>query len=186
MRDRPGNDLETGARAKSERHHPVNIQTESGSLEIRSALACDVPVLADLLEELGFPSSPGEVAKRLTAMPDAALVALRRGHVVGLITTNVMPVLHRPTAVGRLSALVVAKPERRRGVGRALVAAAERRLEKQGCELAEVTSNFRLQEAHSFYERLGYEATSFRFKKALGDAEPGTPADHPAAASLRV
>jgi len=146
------------------------MNTEDHSLEIRRALAGDAPALSDLLAELGFPSSPSEVVERLKAIPDAALVAIRGGQVVGLITTNIMPVLHRPTSVGRLSALVVAKRERRSGVGRALVAAAEQILKQKGCELVEVTSNFRLEEAHSFYKRLGYEATSWRFKKALREA----------------
>jgi GNAT superfamily N-acetyltransferase len=53
------------------------------------------------------------------------------------------------------------------GVGRALISAAEQRLAARGCDLVEVTSNLRLVDAHAFYQRLGYEATSLRFKKSL-------------------
>ena len=142
----------------------------AAGLEVRHALPDDAPALSRLFDELGFPATAGEIAVRLEAMPHAALVAVRGSQVVGLLTTNIMPVLHRPTPVGRISALVVTRHERRRGTGRALVRAAEDLLMQQGCALIEVTSNFRFEEAHAFYRQLGYESTSLRFKKELNPA----------------
>jgi GNAT superfamily N-acetyltransferase len=84
-----------------------------------------------------------------------------------MVTVHVTPVLHRPTPVGRLTALVVTERARHGGIGRALVAAAERLLAARGCALVEVTSNRRLTDAHAFYGRLGYDTTSLRFKKDL-------------------
>ena len=63
--------------------------------------------------------------------------------------------------------LVVAERERGKGTGAALVAAVEARLKAAGCGLVEVTSNRKRQRAHAFYERLGYERTSYRFGKQL-------------------
>jgi ribosomal protein S18 acetylase RimI-like enzyme len=142
----------------------------NGSLEIRGARAKDAPFLSGLLHELGFPSSAREITARMKAMRGSVLVAVSDGEVVGFVTTSIMPVLHRPTAIGRLSALVVSKRVRGKGIGRALVTAAEKLLQERGCELAEVTSNLRLTDAHSFYRRLGYEKTSLRFKKPLNAA----------------
>lgn len=65
--------------------------------------------------------------------------------------------------------LIVTAHARGRGIGSALVAAAEARLSGCGCKLIEVTSNIKLAEAHLFYERLGYEQTSYRFAKEVGD-----------------
>lgn len=144
--------------------------THDNTIDIRDARAADVPALVALVAELGYPTPEATMAVRLDAMNSAGekvLVAERGGDIVGLLTVHVTPVLHRPTAVGRLTALVVAERARGAGVGRSLVAAAEHLLAARGCALVEVTSNQRRTDAHAFYQRLGYDATSLRFKKDL-------------------
>ena len=143
--------------------------TEAG-LVVRAARVEDAPGLATLLGELGYPVSPEVVGQRLEAMlaaHEVVLLASRDGEALGVVTVHVTPVLHRPTYVGRLTALVVTRRARGQGVGRALVDAAERLVAERGCELIEVTSNQRRADAHAFYMRLGYEVTSLRFKKEL-------------------
>jgi ribosomal protein S18 acetylase RimI-like enzyme len=137
---------------------------------IRSARREDAAALSSLITQLGYPAPADVVAARIVALEAAhelVLVAELDGDVVGVLTVHVMPVLHRPTPVGRLSMLVVAESVRGRGIGRALVAAAERDLAARGCALVEVTSNQKRKDAHAFYERLGYEVTSLRFKRDL-------------------
>lgn len=67
-----------------------------------------------------------------------------------------MIVLHRPKPVGRVTALFVEEQFRNRGIGRELLRTAEAELAKCGSGLVEITSNFRLTKAHSFYEQQGY------------------------------
>ena len=98
---------------------------------------------------------------------DATLVAARGNEVLGFVTVHVTPVLHRPAPVGRMTALVVASRARNQGLGRALVAGAEQHLQNAGCGIVEVTSHQNLTQARSFYERLGYSRTSYRFGKTL-------------------
>jgi GNAT superfamily N-acetyltransferase len=140
------------------------------SLEIRNAVVDDAPALAALLAELDFPASAEAIAERLDRMLAAGepiLVAVRSDAVLGLLTTHVTTVLHRPTPVGRITALIVTERARGQGIGRALIMAAERMFAARGCALVEVTSNRKWTEAHKFYERLGYQPTSVRFGKVL-------------------
>jgi predicted N-acetyltransferase YhbS len=95
------------------------------------------------------------------------LIAELDGAVVGCLSTSVMRVLHRPAPVGRISMMVVDATHRGRGLGAALVRAAEDALAAQGCYMVEVTSHVRRAEAHRFYERLGYERTSVRLAREL-------------------
>jgi ribosomal protein S18 acetylase RimI-like enzyme len=138
-------------------------------LIVRSAATADLKPIADLVTGLGFESSSDEIAQRLAALKKAGETPLvaEQGGVIGVLAWHVTPVLHRPRPVGRITMMVVADGERRRGVGRALVEAACAQMQSKGCGLIEVTSNVDLSGAHGFYRKLGFERTSYRFAKAL-------------------
>lgn len=147
------------------------MRSANRAFAIRSAVSGDAIEVARLLTALGHSTDAKAIADRWgewQAAGNAALVAVRTdGTLVGVATLHHMIVLHRRKPVGRITALVVDDPSRRQGVGRALVAAAEEALTREGCGLLEITSNVRLVDAHVFYERLGYERTSIRFAKVL-------------------
>ena len=137
--------------------------------KIRDARPGDAEAIAALLDQLGYEVTAADARKRLAALRKVGqppLVA-DRGGVIGCLTWHVTPVIHRPRPVGRITMLVVAEAERGAGIGAALVEAAEARLRDEGCGLVEVTSNVKRMRAHAFYERLGYERTSYRFAKLL-------------------
>lgn len=137
---------------------------------IRAAEASDSESLARLIGQLGYDATPGQVAERRALMAAEGrhvLVAEIDGAVVGCLSTSVMRVLHRAAPVGRISMMVVDEAFRGKGIGAALVRAAEEVLAAQDCTMAEVTSNVRRAEAHRFYERLGYERTSVRLAREL-------------------
>jgi GNAT superfamily N-acetyltransferase len=138
-------------------------------LILREAKPKDGGAMAVLIQALGYEVTPADVRRRMAALAKAGhppLVA-ERGTLIGVLTTTVTMVLHRPRPVGRITLLVVAEDARGEGIGAALVAQAEKRLAARGCGLVEVTSNRKRLRAHTFYERLGYERTSYRFAKAL-------------------
>jgi GNAT superfamily N-acetyltransferase len=153
---------------------------------IRPARASDIPELVRLFGELGYVMAPDVLAKRWAAFAAAgeqALVAVDEAspdeRLFGVTTVHATPVLHRAGPVGRVTALVVDATLRGRGIGRALMAAAERWAAERGCVLLEVTSNQRRVDAHKFYEGLGFERTSFRFARApRADAGSTVTASH--------
>jgi ribosomal protein S18 acetylase RimI-like enzyme len=139
-------------------------------LVLREAKAADADAAAALIAALGYEIGPEDFRSRLAALRKAGEppLAAEKGSLLGLLTWHVTPVLHRPRPVGRITMLVVAEGARNAGIGTALVAEAEKRLAAKGCAMVEVTSNVKRLRAHGFYERLGYERTSYRFFKSLG------------------
>ena len=137
---------------------------------IRPAEPRDSAALARLIGQLEYQVTPEEVTERLavmTAEGRLVLVAELDGRVIGCLSTSVMRVLHRPAPVGRISMMVVEEGQRNRGIGAALVRAAETALAARGCYMVEVTSHVRRTDAHRFYERLGYERTSVRLAREI-------------------
>ena len=95
------------------------------------------------------------------------LIATGSDGVLGLASMRIeWPIEHDAPAC-RLTALVVASSARRRGVGGTLVRTIEQLALRVGCSQIVLSSRRTRADAHAFYERLGYEATSFGFKKWL-------------------
>lgn len=131
-------------------------------MEVRPARAGDAAEITRLSEELGYPAAAKDMAERLAALlqrPEhGVVVAESDGKLLGWAAVEVRTLL----VSGRkaeLMGLVVDSKARRRGVGLALVRAAEEWVRKQGIDLMTVRSNVVRAESHPFYERLGYTHT---------------------------
>jgi GNAT superfamily N-acetyltransferase len=150
------------------------VMTES--IDVREAEMADAAEVVRLLVQLGHSQPPGDPAARLAAFlgqGQRVLVAARSpsapgSALLGAVTLHIMPVMHRAGPIGRLTAVVVDESARGKGIGRALVRASEAFLLVRGCAQIEITSNKKRTDAHAFYERLGYAATSVRFAKQIG------------------
>jgi GNAT superfamily N-acetyltransferase len=140
-------------------------------IALRDAIIEDATVIATLLGELGYPSQPegvrGRLARLLAREGSRVFVAERGGRVVGVLGLDRMPVLTSLSDIAMIIALVVTERERRSGVGRLLVARAEEEARAWQCGRIMVTSAERRADAHSFYQRLGYEYTGRRFAKGI-------------------
>jgi GNAT superfamily N-acetyltransferase len=93
------------------------------------------------------------------------LVAEDGGRAVGFANANLRRQLHHAAPVCTLDELVVADGRRSAGVGARLVAELERTAGERGADSFELTCNLRREDAHRFYERLGFERTSWKFAK---------------------
>jgi GNAT superfamily N-acetyltransferase len=139
-------------------------------IQVRDAVPEDASAIVDLLGELGYPASAAEIPVRLGAVaevPGRVLVAEDAGAVIGLASVTRLTLLHRAGPVALLSALVVHARRRGEGVGRALVAVAERQAAAWGCETLELTSRDERHRTHRFYVGLGFESGSRKFVRPV-------------------
>lgn len=138
---------------------------------IRSPVDADAPRLAGLLAQLGYPAEPRDLPRRLARLADRgsaeAFVAEQDGRVVGVATAHALASIHAERDVAWLTTLVVAEDNRHKGVGRALVAAAEEWARTHKCERLSVTAALQRDGAHAFYQRLGFHHSGRRYTKAL-------------------
>lgn len=68
----------------------------------------------------------------------------------------------------RILALAVKREYQRQRLGTSLITLVESKAHAEGARLVTLSSQFKRAEAHEFYEKLGYEKTSFTFKKKFG------------------
>jgi N-acetylglutamate synthase-like GNAT family acetyltransferase len=138
---------------------------------VRDAETADGPALARLLDQLGYPASLAATAARVrrlaAAAADRLVVVEHDGEVAGLACLHVdLPVVS-DVPVARITAIVVDRAHRRRGLGEALVSELEAEARRRGCDLLYLTTAERRADAHAFYGRLGFEQTGRRFAKPL-------------------
>lgn len=140
--------------------------------EIRQALPTDAAALSRLVSVLGYEMQPEQIMTRLASYSGTdgsrVFVAVRRKEVVGFLSFLAFPLFHEPSAMGRITAMVIDPEHRRQGIGRSLMRAMENYAADCRCQRIEVTSgDHREEDAHPFYAGQGYSADCRRFLKSL-------------------
>ncbi|MET8674546.1 GNAT family N-acetyltransferase [Streptomyces albidoflavus] len=148
------------------------------TLLIRRAEASDVAAIVAMLADdpLGATrESPDDLTPylaahtRLAADPNQHLVvAERAGKVVGTLQLTLIPGLSRRAATRSLiEGVRVHADERGSGLGTLLIEWAVETSRAEGCQLVQLTSDATREDAHRFYERLGFVASHVGFKLQL-------------------
>lgn len=138
---------------------------------IRVAEVNDAAVLAELMRELGYATTTSEMQMRMQRIAGddryRTFVALDNGKVTGMIGTLACATYEHNDVGGRILALAVFSTMRRRGIGRALIAAAEKDFAGRGITRVALNTRLTRGDAHQFYESLRYERNGWRFVKNL-------------------
>lgn len=137
---------------------------------IRRATAADAEAIATLFTDEGYPAGPSDIVERLERFSSdhsQVLVAEGDGVVLGFVALHALPRFEHDDRIVRLLALVVDAGARERGLGRALIAAAEDVATELGAAFTEITAAHHRPEARRLYETLGYDAgvTTYLRKK---------------------
>lgn len=159
----------------------TTIETPNAAYTLRRARRDDVDALvalmaADQLRSAEFAFDDDTLAGYRRAFDvidaDAAqlLVALDDpdGRIVGTMQLTFIPGLSRGGATRmQIEAVRVAEDLRGGGVGSAMIGWAVEHARARGARLVQLTSDARRDDAHRFYERLGFEASHVGFKQYL-------------------
>jgi GNAT superfamily N-acetyltransferase len=140
---------------------------------IRQATEADVPALALLMDELGYPTTAAEMQTRykaFSAHPDyATWVAVCNKQVVGMTGLLKNIYFEKNGIYIRVGALVVNKEYRKMGLGRALLQKAIDWAIELGAHQVLLNSGNREErrDAHAFYQHLGFEPKTTGFVKTI-------------------
>lgn len=135
---------------------------QAGSATLRPALPGDVPRIAELFTDEGYPVAPSMLQARLDRFSDPAsrvIVADADGVVIGFVALHAFPRFEHDDMAVRILALVVDPGARERGVGRLLMGEVERIAAGLGAAFIEVTAGHHRPDARRLYESLGYDAS---------------------------
>lgn len=132
-------------------------------VDVRSACSNDASALADLLQQLGKDEPRPDTALLTLHLRDlpphrVVLVAERNGRLIGTCTLNLIEHLaHNFARSAILEDGVVDQDARGLGIGQALMSAALERARSWGCYKVALSSAQHRDEAHRFYQRLGFK-----------------------------
>ena len=149
-------------------------------LSIRDATEADLPFIVELIDTdtisaVRDPARESDAAVQLAgclaigADPNhRLLVAEREGVAVGSFQLSFIPgVSRRGTWRGQIEAVRVAPEFQGQGFGGQMMAWAIAECRDRGCGLVQLTSDRQRNDAHRFYEKLGFTASHTGFKLKL-------------------
>lgn len=141
-------------------------------MEIRDAADDDLAAVMRILADSGIDGGESfslEEARRhfarIQALPGfRLLVAVDGSEVVGTYVLQIVQKLgKRGTPAGVVEDVAVAPSRQGRGIGRAMMEHARAACREAGCYKLALSSNLRREDAHRFYESLGFERHGFSF-----------------------
>ncbi len=135
---------------------------EQTKVLLRPASATDAERIAALFTDEGYPAGPSDIVSRLErfASPySQVIVAELDGELLGFVAFHALPRFEHDDRIVRILALVVDPGVRERGVGRLLMAEAERAGRDMGAAFVEITAGHHRPDARQMYEAIGYDGS---------------------------
>ena len=141
-------------------------------VEIRDAAEDDLPAVLRILAESGIDGGQSftlEEARahfaRIRRQPGfRLLVAIVDGEIAGTYVLQIMEKLgKRGTPAGVVEDVAVLPARHGQGIGRAMMEHARAACRAAGCYKLALSSNLRREDAHRFYDSLGFERHGFSF-----------------------
>jgi GNAT superfamily N-acetyltransferase len=145
-------------------------------VKVRDATEADLPAVLRVLAESGIDGGESftleearEHFARIRRLPGfRLLVAEVEGEIVGTYALAIMEKLgKRGTPAGVVEDVAVLPSRQGQGIGRAMMEHAREACRTAGCYKLALSSNLRREDAHRFYDSLGFERHGFSFVTRL-------------------
>ena len=145
-------------------------------IEIRDALDSDLPAILRILADSGIDGGHSfeldearEHLARIRAWPKfRLLVAVADGEIAGTCLLLILDKLgKRGAPAGVVEDVAVAPAQQGQGIGRAMMAHAIEECRKAGCYKLALSSNVNREDAHRFYESLGFTRHGYSYATFL-------------------
>ena len=149
----------------------VKLET-TNQVQVRRATVEDVEPITRLCHQLGYSLSAEAVKAYLETLPTQTerlvYVAYQSDSVVGWINVYIPRVLLEDKQA-EIGGLVVDEDWRSQGIGQLLVQQGQAWTKQQGCSVMQVRSRLTRQQAHKFYQSVGFSAykTQHVFRQKL-------------------
>jgi GNAT superfamily N-acetyltransferase len=147
-------------------------------IEIRKATGRDLPSILDLYTHLGMDDGSiltlkeaKRIFNRMKTYPDYKLyIALMDKEIIGTFALIIMDNLgHRGAPSGIIEDVVVHPEWRRKGVGKRMMQFAMEQCKERDCYKMTLSSNIKREDAHRFYESLGFKKHGYSFIVEFAD-----------------
>ena len=141
-------------------------------LAIREAEEKDLEQILELYTLLEADKSHGininaakDILKKIKSYPDYAIyVDDLDGKVVGTFALAIMDnIAHMGARSGLVEDIVVSEAYRRKGIGKRMITSAMDICRQKGCYKIALSSNIKRDDAHKFYESLGFKIHGYSF-----------------------
>jgi len=145
-------------------------------LVIRNASTSDIPIILDLLYELGRPRPQKDrdvdefsklVTNYLSEPNKKIILAEYDNKIVGMVSMMLIARLNRKNLELYIPELIVGKDYQNKGIGKKLIESCIDFAKKNKCHQIRLESGNQRKDSHLFYKKLGFEQSSLSFTKNL-------------------
>ncbi len=143
---------------------------------IKKASKNDIPVILDLLYELGRPRPQNnsevkrfesKIIKYLYDTDKQIIVAKLEGNVIGIVCIMFLSRLNRKPPEMYIPELVIAKKHQGKGIGKKIIEYCVIFATKKKCHRIRLESGNQRTDSHKFYRKIGFEQSSLSFTKNI-------------------
>jgi predicted N-acetyltransferase YhbS len=146
------------------------------NIVIRAASKKDIPLILDLLYDLGRPKPRTDsqvnafeklITRYLSDSDKEILVAENQTTVIGMVSIMYLSRLNQKFFEMYIPELIVAKSYQSQGIGKKLIQTCIKFAKEKKCHRIRLESGNQRKESHMFYKNLGFSQSALSFSKNL-------------------